>query len=166
MTHEEANAQQLFRRGIVKRTPLDNGISDEVELDCGHTIICIVPLGVGVPVFCSECLHSFIAREREGKTLEKIIYSNDRQLPLKLYIYAYEGGTKHGGGVWVRHTPKYPDEEITTPEALLAAGRAQAKGEEIRVCNGSDFCVFHSRNGQVIYPPEGFDMFWESLLRQ
>jgi hypothetical protein len=99
----------------------------------------------------------------ERRTLERIVYDTDRTLPLKLYIYRVDG--YHEGGKWFRNIPRYPDEEITTPEAMLATGAAMQKKLEVRICNGGDFCVFHGKDGEVIYPPEGFDVFWNSVLK-
>lgn len=92
---------------------------------------------------------------------DKIIYDKDRRLPLKLYIYGADGF--HDGGIWFRDIPQYPDEETTTPKAMLATGGAMDIGLEVRICNGGDFCVFHCKDGKVIYPPEGFNAFWQSL---
>jgi hypothetical protein len=93
----------------------------------------------------------------------RIIYDADRTLPLKLYVFRPDGF--HEGCKWFRNILRYPDEEITTMSALVTTGVAMEKGLEVRICNGGDFCVFHSKDGEVVYPPEGFDAFWNSVLK-
>jgi len=54
-----------FNRMIVAVTPLDNGISDEATLDCGHTIIRINPIPSLDTAYCAECLHDYLEKRNK-----------------------------------------------------------------------------------------------------
>jgi hypothetical protein len=93
--------------------------------------------------------------------LDDLIYSADLQGgSLKLYIY--ENG-KHSGGLYFRKTPLYPDEEITAEAARKIVDLGILDGKEIRVCNASDFLVFHFKDGILIHP-ETVAAFWGKVF--
>lgn len=69
--------------------------------------------------------------------------------PWKLYIFGWDG--LHSGGQWFTAGKiKYPDEEISSARAKEKAETAVAKGLEVRICDGMDHLVFHSRKGKVV----------------
>lgn len=80
---------------------------------------------------------------------ELITATWDGKSPRKLYIFRPDG--YHDGGVWFQDQLKYPDEEVTTEEAMRRAAEAIAKKLEVRICDGSDFLIFHSVNGVIVH---------------
>src|SRR6266850_161030 len=87
--------------------------------------------------------------------LTTLQYSKDRSGPWKLYIFE-PSSQYHGGGIWFRGKPKYPDEEITTAEAKERTDKAIAANREVRICDGGDMLVFHAENGTVVYGEKFF----------
>lgn len=83
--------------------------------------------------------------------------------PLKLYIYGPDG--YHTGGVWFRQVPKYPDEEISTDMAKMLVTTAVDNFQEVRICDGSDFLVFHAKGGKVLYP-DSINEFWKQVMQE
>jgi hypothetical protein len=83
--------------------------------------------------------------------------------PLKLYIYGPDG--YHSGGVWFRPVPKYPDEEISTDMAKILVTNAIANHQEVRICDGGDFLVFHAKGGEILFPESG-DEFWKQVMQE
>ena len=73
----------------------------------------------------------------------------DGKSPLKLYISNHSGF--HFGGQWFEDIPQYPEEEITTVDAMQQAATAIAERREVRICDGGDRLVFHSAKGLVVY---------------
>ena len=73
----------------------------------------------------------------------------DGKSPLKLYISNHSGF--HFGGQWFEDIPQYPEEEITTVDAMQQTATAIAERREVRICDSGDRVVFHSVNGLVIY---------------
>ena len=91
-------------------------------------------------------------------------YSDDRQGPFRLYIYRQDG--YHTGGRWFRKVPKYtdpPDREIDYTTAMGMAFAAVARKQEVRVTDGGDMLVYHSKNGVVLYPPQDRS-FWQEIF--
>ena len=95
------------------------------------------------------------------ETLTELQYSQDRKGPWKLYIYEKDS-EYHRGGVWFEAKPKYPEEEMTTQRAADAAKEAFIQGREIRVCDGRDMLVFHSKGDRILFG----ENFWEEALKQ
>jgi hypothetical protein len=93
-------------------------------------------------------------------TLTELQHSDDLSGPFRLYIYESDG--KHRGGTWVRQVPKYPDEEITTKEAMYRALEAAAQGKEVRICDCGDMLVYHCRGANVLHPQPIGD-FWKNF---
>ena len=96
--------------------------------------------------------------------LNDLIYSDDLESgALRLYIYALNcrGYEFHS---YFRKVPKYPEEEICATEAERRATDAIARGCEVRICNGSDFMVFHFDGGMLIHPDSG-EKFWEEVFK-
>ena len=78
--------------------------------------------------------------------------------PWKIYVYDHMG--YHSGGKWFRKGPmKYPGEEIKAQEAKQRADKAIAAKREVRICDGGDRLVFHSKHGKMIAPSTA-DGFW------
>jgi hypothetical protein len=94
------------------------------------------------------------------ETLTRLQYSEDRQGPWQLYIYE-ANSAYHRGGQWFRNTPQYPDEEITTERAHSLAKEAFIAGLEVRVCDGGDMLVFHSKGKVILYGAA----FWEEITK-
>lgn len=70
--------------------------------------------------------------------------------PWRLYIYGADGF--HSGVKWFRMgPPKYPEEEIPLHEAATLAGVAIAHGLEVRMTDGGDMLVFHSKDGKIVH---------------
>ncbi len=89
-------------------------------------------------------------------TLTELQYAEIGEGPWRLYIYGEDGF--HSGGKWFRKGPmKYPGEEISLPAAKSYADGNIAVGLEVKVCDGGDELVFHSKDGKILYG-EGF---WE-----
>lgn len=68
----------------------------------------------------------------------------------------------HRGGQWFRDKPVYKDEEITSAEARDRVGDAMDEGLEVRICDGGDMLVYHSKGSQVLYPKDP-RKFWEEI---
>ena len=79
----------------------------------------------------------------------------------KLYVYAYEGGAKHGGAFWFTSGRiKYPDEQIPLADArMLVEYHGLAMKEEVRITDGGDRLVAHWKGGEQLYPAADVD-FW------
>ena len=93
------------------------------------------------------------------ETLTELQYSQDRDGPWQLYIYA-PNSQYHRGGVWFMAKPKYPEAgEITILQAKKLAQKAFEDGREIRICDGGDMLVFHARDRRVLYG----ETFWEEI---
>ncbi len=105
----------------------------------------------------------FYAGKRGKMTLDALQYSDDRRLPMKLYLLAKDG--HHRGGKWFMHVPEYPEEgEITLEDARKMAEDHMAHGQEVRICDGGDMLVFHSKDGKMVHPTSGTaSEFWSSL---
>jgi hypothetical protein len=100
----------------------------------------------------------------EIRTDEELIYAVPvPDAPLKLYIYGLDG--YHMGGVWFRQIPKYPGEEISTEMAKLLTVNAVDNFQEVRICDGNDFLVFHAKGGEILYP-ESLEKFWEQVMQE
>lgn len=93
--------------------------------------------------------------------LTKLIHDDDLRAPLRLYIYDAQG--YHTGGLWFRKKIRYPGEEITNLDARQRAERAIANRMEVRITNGLDNLVFHSRQGVILYPDGGWETFWQKV---
>ncbi len=79
----------------------------------------------------------------------------------KLYLYGKDGF--HSGAIWFTNGRiRYPDEEIAASDAKRLAERNIAEGREVRITNGGDLLVFHSRNGQQLYPAQA-EKFWSKV---
>lgn len=94
-----------------------------------------------------------MVEKAEVFNLTEFQLSTDRKGPWKLYIYRPDG--LYEGGVWFRRAPKYPSEEITGREAQGLALAAIQQRREVRICDGGDMLVFHSKGGTVLHG-EGF----------
>ncbi len=94
--------------------------------------------------------------------LTELQYRDERQGPLKLYIFEEDG--YHHGGQWFSKNVRYPDEEIPIERAKVEATVAMLAGREVRVTNSGDFLVFHAKGEEVIWPKEGAEAFWRSIL--
>lgn len=92
------------------------------------------------------------------ETLTRLQYSQERKGPFALYIFREDGF--HTGKQWFENKPRYPDEEITTAEAMGRTTRAMAAGLEVRICDGGDQLVFHAQGSSVIYG----EKFWDEIL--
>jgi hypothetical protein len=91
-------------------------------------------------------------------TLTTLQYSKDREGPWVLYIFGADG--LHSGSQWFEREPlKYPNEEITIENARTQTAVAIDQAHEVRVCDGGDHLVFHSKDGRVLY---GAD-FWDAI---
>ena len=55
--------EEFFRRAIDTRLACTDG-SEEVTLDCGHTIVRIIPLP-GDSMDCPECVNEFVKEHRD-----------------------------------------------------------------------------------------------------
>jgi hypothetical protein len=95
--------------------------------------------------------------------LDKLQYSVDRKGPWQLYIYL-PNSDYHQGGIWFEAKPKYPEEEISTPEAMKRTFKAMAEGREVRIVDGGDQLVFHAQHGKVLYPAAPAD-FWAEITQ-
>jgi len=81
----------------------------------------------------------------------------------RLYIYDKDGF--HSGGQWFTSGPiKYPEEQIDCLEAAVREMKARNEGLETKVTNAGDMLVFHSVNGEILYP-RGISggEFWKRL---
>jgi len=82
--------------------------------------------------------------------------------PWRIYIFDKDGF--HSGGKWFRDgAVKYPDEEVGKEEAYQTCMAAVLLKREVRICDGGDKLVFHSKDGSVIHGerfwgPLGFDL--------
>lgn len=94
----------------------------------------------------------------ERVMLHKCVYSKDRRGSLRLYVFDREGF--HSGGSWFGVNCDDPD--ISVARARQHVQLAIEKGLEVRITNASDFLVFHSVDGKVVYPakPEDAAAFW------
>jgi hypothetical protein len=92
------------------------------------------------------------------ETLTELQYSSERKGPFALVIYE-AGSAYHHGKQWFRNKPKYPDEEISSWEALQRVESAIAEGREVRICDGGDMLVYHAKDGEVLYGKK----FWEEI---
>jgi hypothetical protein len=90
--------------------------------------------------------------------LTELQYSSDRKGPFALVIYEPDS-QYHAREQWFRNVPKYPDEEISSWEALQQAQIAVAARREVRVCDGGDRLVYHAKDGKVLYG----EKFWEEI---
>lgn len=90
-------------------------------------------------------------------------YSDDRKGPWRLYIFNKDG--YHSGGQWFRRPPlEYPDEEITASEAMVRAFEAEAKGLEVRICDGGDMLIYHAKGTEILYPKrDAMGTFWKEI---
>jgi hypothetical protein len=93
--------------------------------------------------------------------LTELQYSSERKGPFGLVIYE-PGSDLHRGKQWFENVPKYPDEEITTMEAMYRAQKAILEGREVRIVDKSDLLVFHAKGGKVLYPNNP-EKFWEEI---
>ena len=60
----EPTLDELFFRLIVKREPLENNISDEIELDCGHVVIRIIGNETATHNYCALCMLNYVDKLR------------------------------------------------------------------------------------------------------
>lgn len=95
-------------------------------------------------------------------TLSELQYSTDIHGPLKLYLYDRNGF--HRGGQWFARRIRYPEEEIPLDLAQAAAEAWTGRGLEVRITNGTDFLVYHAKDGKMIYPANAAE-FWEKACR-
>lgn len=114
---------------------------------------------------CEKCFDAVCGDEEEPDVeineLTELQYASTGEGPWRLYIFGEDG--YHSGTQWFCNgTPKYPDEEITSPEAKTRAQEAIAKGLEVRITDGGDQLVFHSQNGVILYPELGRE-FWKEV---
>ena len=89
--------------------------------------------------------------------LTELQHADARDGPWALYIYGRNG--YHSGKKLFRRGPmKYPDEEITTQVAKSRVDEAVDDKREVRICDSGDMLVFHSQNGEILFPsdPDGF----------
>lgn len=80
----------------------------------------------------------------ETFTLTELQYSQDRKGPFALYIFDSTG--YHSGRQYFASKIKRADAAI-------------AKGKEVRITDGGDMLVFHSRGGKVLFG----EKFWEEI---
>jgi hypothetical protein len=92
--------------------------------------------------------------------LTQLQYSKDLHGPFALYVYERNG--YHTGKQWFAKVIRYADEEISVPLAKSRAMAAIAEGREVRICDGGDMLVYHSRNGVQLYPDPEID-FWKAI---
>ena len=92
--------------------------------------------------------------------LTELIYDTDLHGALALHIYNHAGRYTTQ---YFRATPRYPDEETTARKARFQAEQAIREGREVRITNGSDFLVFHAKDGELIHPPCGKEEFWRQV---
>lgn len=94
-----------------------------------------------------------------GLTLTELQYSNDRKGPWRLYVYNPNG--YHNGGQYFSRRLRYPDEEITVSAAKELCDRAELEDREVRVTDGGDMLVYHSKGGKVLYGHS----FWGDIAK-
>lgn len=92
------------------------------------------------------------------ETLTELQYSQDRKGPFALYVFREDG--LHSGKQWFENTPRYPDEQITTAEAMGRTARAMAAGLEVRITDGGDMLVYHAHGSKVLYG----ENFWDEAI--
>lgn len=92
-------------------------------------------------------------------TLTTLQYSTDRKGPWVLYLYDNTG--YHSGKQWFGKRVRYSEEEITVATAKARAEAHERHGLEVRVTDGGDNLVYHSKNGKVVYPETGD--FWKEI---
>jgi|ERR1700677_2507997 hypothetical protein len=96
------------------------------------------------------------------ETLTELQYSKDRKGPWQLYIYE-PNSEYHHGGIWFMAKPLYPEEgEITIEQARQLALNAVEEKREVRIVDGGDMLVFHSRDGRTLYPKDEVK-FWDDI---
>lgn len=91
--------------------------------------------------------------------LNDLQYAEPADGPWRLYVFQEDGF--HSGGKWFYRESiiKYPDEEISKEEAYQSAVAAIHLAREVRVVDGGDKIVFHSKDGVVVYG----ETFWEKI---
>jgi hypothetical protein len=116
--------------------------------------------------FDAEVKNHFGHFEKEGTTMPietftTLQYSENREGPFVLYIFGHDG--YHSGGQWFhKNIEGFEDEYITAREAMTRTLEAQVKKLEVRICDGGDMLVYHSWNGEVLYPKPA-DGFWREV---
>lgn len=94
--------------------------------------------------------------------LTELQYSTETKGPFALVIYELNS-PYHQAPQWFENVPRYPDEEIATPEAMYRAQKAILEGREVRITDSGDLLVFHARDGKVLYPNRP-EKFWEEIM--
>lgn len=94
------------------------------------------------------------------ENLTQLQYSKDLRGPFALYIYNDDG--YHGGKQWFSKVIRYPDEEISVLLAKSRVRGAEGLGFEVRICDGGDMLVYHSKDGEQVYPAKEID-FWKAV---
>jgi hypothetical protein len=89
--------------------------------------------------------------------LTELQYTEDYEGPWALYIFGDDG--LHSGRHYFNRVVAVRTEEMTAEAALKMATEAIAQKKEVRVCDGGDMIVFHSKDGCTTYG-EGF---WEAI---
>ncbi len=90
--------------------------------------------------------------------LTQLQHSSEIKGSLALYVYDANG--YHRGAQYFRRVVQYPGEEITVAEAHGLADKAFSERREVRITDSGDLLVFHSKDGQVLYP-DNPQRFWD-----
>lgn len=90
--------------------------------------------------------------------LTELGYSADTRGELKLYVYR---GDRHTGGIWFGRGRAIDRDNITIGAARLVVASAIRRLQEVRICNGQDWLVFHAVDGEILFPPDP-EKFWET----
>lgn len=96
-------------------------------------------------------------------TLNQLQYSDDRTGILRIYVFHPSGRGYEARQYFSRHI-RYPEEEVSVGDAKAISDAAVSNGREVRITNGGDELVFHAKDGVVLFPAEGADAFWRSIL--
>jgi 20S proteasome alpha/beta subunit len=96
-------------------------------------------------------------------TLTELVYSEDLSGTLRVYVYTASGDAYLIRQYFARRV-RYSDEEVDLDRAKAIVDEALRCELEVRITNGGDFLVFHSKDGAVLYP-EGSttEKFFEAI---
>ena len=95
--------------------------------------------------------------------LNQLVYSTDISGTLRLYVYTVSGDAYLVRQYFARHM-RYPEEEVGLDRAKAIVNEALKCQREVRITNGGDFLVFHSKQGDVLYPKgSSTEKFFETI---
>ncbi len=95
-------------------------------------------------------------------TLTELQYSEDRNGPWQLYVYAKDG-SGYEVKQWFAKKIEHPDEEVSILDAFCIAmvATSNKRKQEVKVCDGGDMLVYHAKDGKVLYG----ETFWRDVLK-